>query len=51
MKKALRTLMDEFAHLADDVTQLVVQMYSAVPQQSVLDLAKKVRTKKQLPYS
>ena len=42
-KKAVRTLMDEFHPLADDVTHLVVQMYEAVPQQSLLDLAKQVR--------
>lgn len=35
--------MDEFHPLADDVTHLVVQMYEAVPQQSLLDLAKQVR--------
>ncbi len=42
MKKALRTLMDEFSPLAPSVTELVIQMYDAVPQQSLLDLAKQV---------
>ncbi len=36
--------MDEFSPLAPSVTELVIQMYDAVPQQSLLDLAKQVKT-------
>ncbi len=44
-KRAMRTLMDEFAPLASDVTQLVVTMFNSVPHAIILDLAKQVMCK------
>jgi hypothetical protein len=45
LKRALRTLMNDFTPLAKDVTSLVVEMYTAVPHAIILDLAKQVRFK------
>lgn len=42
LKKALRTLMDDFAPLSTDVSHLVVNMFTASPQPSLLDLSKQV---------
>lgn len=42
LKRSLRTLMNDFAPLVSDVTQLVISMYDAVPNPAILDIAKQV---------
>ncbi|XP_064626443.1 importin-13-like isoform X2 [Lineus longissimus] len=41
-KRALRSLMDDFSPLAEDVSQMVAEMYTAVPHSHLLDLAKQL---------
>ena len=42
MKKAVRTLMEEFAPLVADSVTLITQMYTGHPHPALLDLAKQV---------
>ena len=42
IKKAVRTLMDQFAPLVADTITLITQMYCAHPNAALLDLAKQV---------
>ena len=42
LKRALRTLMSNFVSLAYDTSRITLQMFTAAPQASVLDLAKQV---------
>ena len=42
LQKALRTLLDEFALLNNELCQLVMQMYNAVPHKCILSVAKQV---------
>ena len=42
LKKALRTLMDDFGPLTTDVSNLVVSMFNVAPQPPLLDLSKQV---------
>ncbi|KAK3611733.1 hypothetical protein CHS0354_037313 [Potamilus streckersoni] len=41
-KRTLQTLMDDFAPLAKDVSQLLSQMYQTVPHVSIVDLTKQL---------
>ena len=45
MKKAMRTLMDNFRPVVKDVAQLTADMYNSSPQPPMLDLAKQVSDK------
>lgn len=42
LKKATRTLMDDFSALAEDTSQLVIQVFQVVPYANILDLARQV---------
>ncbi|KAK2178307.1 hypothetical protein NP493_548g01013 [Ridgeia piscesae] len=42
MKKAMRTLMDNFRPVVKDVAQLTADMYNSSPQPPMLDLAKQI---------
>ncbi|VDI21228.1 Hypothetical predicted protein [Mytilus galloprovincialis] len=44
-KKSLRTLMDDFTTIAQDVSQMLVQMYQAITHPAILDLSKQVMKK------
>ncbi|XP_052096308.1 importin-13-like isoform X1 [Mytilus californianus] len=41
-KKSLRTLMDDFTTIAQDVSQMLVQMYQAITHPAILDLSKQL---------
>ena len=41
-KRAVRTLMDDFADVAEMSSQFVVEMFTACPHAIILDLAKQV---------
>lgn len=41
-KRALQTLMDDFAPFSKDVAELLVQMYQTVPHVAILDLSKQL---------
>ncbi|XP_077981150.1 importin-13-like [Glandiceps talaboti] len=40
LKKALRTLLDDIAPLVPQLSQVLIQIYSVIPQASILDLSK-----------
>ncbi|KAJ8305632.1 hypothetical protein KUTeg_016177 [Tegillarca granosa] len=41
-KRSLRTLMDDFAPMATDTAQMLIQMYQTVPHAVILDLSKQL---------
>lgn len=41
-KRSLRTLMDDFTGIAQDVSQMLIQMYQAVTHKAILDLSKQL---------
>ncbi|XP_067677743.1 importin-13-like isoform X2 [Haliotis asinina] len=41
-KKALRTLMEDFSPMSQDVAQMTIEMYQAVPHPSLLDLVRQM---------
>ncbi|XP_078656560.1 importin-13-like isoform X1 [Branchiostoma floridae x Branchiostoma belcheri] len=43
-KRAVRTLQDEIAPMTAQLSELLVQVYNAIPQSSVLDMAKQLLT-------
>ena len=42
LKKALRTLMDDFTPLTGDVSHMIVNLYNTMPQPALLDLSKQL---------
>lgn len=41
-KRALRTLMEDFAPITNQVTQMLMEMYQTVPYAAILDISKQV---------
>ena len=42
LKRSARTLMEDYSALAEDTSQLVIQMFQAVPHAAILEIAKQV---------
>lgn len=50
-KRVLKTLMDDFAPMLQDVSRMISEMYHACPHASLLDLVRQVCTAIVLSYS
>ena len=44
LKRAIRTIVDDFLPLFEPVSQLLIQMFEAYPNSSIIDLAKQVKS-------